>query len=593
MQGSSTESRSVAIIGGGPNGIHMARWARICGLKPTIFEREGSENPNASPIEREKRALEAVGGVWRGNRDGACRFPGGAWPGMYALSTRFTENFFHGFPVPPSTKSRRERNFPDDTYLSYEEICEYIYKVVKALGLLEIVKFGHEVVGASQLPDNTWKLTIRVYIEGQDPVIKTEHFDCLVVAAGALSTPYIPDFKNRSVFTGRFIHSNSFPGAKEFENQRVLVIGGSFTGLQLVSQILYGTQTAEVFHVVQRRRWILPRYLTIDARDPKAYKICDPNERYDFPTVQLPLPLVSWRRCNRGPLATSPVESRVRDENASRMLNLHFSEICHVQNKSKDWAIDPNSKDYYNPAVAGEFLEFLQDKNPEYNNRYHLLMDDEIEEFTESGVIMRSGTSVKNIHSVISCTGYKLEYEYFDPEIKEKLEFEHRFSHSLSIILYRGTFRQEIPNLAFIENPNYVTGFYRELQARYASYVFSSRLPHPDIRNPMVSQYMEEERSMRTLDHFDGFRAHFDHIGYSDALANDIGALPDFEKLRTEDPELHNMLVYGPFHQDHYNLQGFGTDPAAARRSIEETTRFIEERARVEREKFNLKSSSI
>ena len=204
---------------------------------------------------------------------------------------------------------------------------------------------------------------------------------------------------------------------------------------------------------------------------------------------------------------------------------------------------------------------------------------------------MKSGTTINDIDVVICCTGYQLNFEFFDSDIKEIMEFDERFKCSLPIILYHGTFRPELPTLAFIENPLQIPGYSRELQARYACYVFSGLLPPPNINDPVVAQYLEEERAMRSHIPLNAFRVHEDIIGFCDALAKDIGALPDFARLKTEDPPLYELLVNGPFHQDHYNLQGFGTDPVAARKNIEAASCFLEEMAREACDKYSYISS--
>ena len=85
---------------------------------------------------------------------------------------------------------------------------------------------------------------------------------------------------------------------------------------------------------------------------------------------------------------------------------------------------------------------------------------------------------------------------------------------------------------------------------------------------------------MLSVKPLNAFRVHEGIIGFCDALAKDIGALTDFALLKMEDLSLYELLVNGPFHQDHYNLQGFGIDPVAARKNTEAATLFLEEMAR-------------
>ena len=66
---------------------------------------------------------------------------------------------------------------------------------------------------------------------------------------------------------------------------------------------------------------------------------------------------------------------------------------------------------------------------------------------------------------------------------------------------------------------------------------------------------------MRAFSGVDRFRAHFDFMGFTDAIAKEIGALPDFERLQTEDPALYALLVDGPFNQDHFQPAGLRHRP--------------------------------
>ena len=40
-------------------------------------------------------------------------------------------------------------------------------------------------------------------------------------------------------------------------------------------------------------------------------------------------------------------------------------------------------------------------------------------EFLDNGVIMKSGATISDIDAVICCTGYQLNFEFFDSDIKE------------------------------------------------------------------------------------------------------------------------------------------------------------------------------
>ena len=102
--------------------------------------------------------------------------------------------------------------------------------------------------------------------------------------------------------------------------------------------------------------------------------------------------------------------------------------ICNDQLVSPAWKIDPNSETFYHTAVADEYPKLLAENASQYVERFHLLMGEEINNFNETGVILKSGLQIDNIDAVICCTGYKLSYEFFEDEVKSILEYEDRYS---------------------------------------------------------------------------------------------------------------------------------------------------------------------
>ena len=86
--------------------------------------------------------------------------------------------------------------------------------------------------------------------------------------------------------------------------------------------------------------------------------------------------------------------------------------ICKDQLVSPAWKIDPSLEIFYHTAVADEYSKLLAEKAPQYVERFHLLMGEEIGSFNETGVNLKSGLQIDNIEAVICCTGYKLSYEF-------------------------------------------------------------------------------------------------------------------------------------------------------------------------------------
>ena len=243
-------------------------------------------------------------GTWR-NNSGPC--PGHMWPGMVPHNVgSFDDHLLPGLPI----KGEHTVRFDKRTRRRISHMRRSSLVVAKGatvLRFLTFVKFGHEVMAVERLESHRWSVSTQVHFEDGTTCTTTASIDSLIIAIGAHSC--IPSFPNLSLFKGRVLHGHSFPGPAAFEGQRVLVIGGSFSGPQQTALLVYKTTNTEVFQQMRRPCWIVPKYVTIDARHPSA-RILFSKEDTSIPTVVVPFSLVTRRRSNRGIHATDGVELR-------------------------------------------------------------------------------------------------------------------------------------------------------------------------------------------------------------------------------------------------------------------------------------------
>ena len=70
-----------------------------------------------------------------------------------------------------------------------------------------------------------------------------EIFSHLIVATGIFNVPDIPSFPGLDTFNGRIMHSHDFQDAREFKNQRLLVVGSSYSAEDIALQcVKYGAK---------------------------------------------------------------------------------------------------------------------------------------------------------------------------------------------------------------------------------------------------------------------------------------------------------------------------------------------------------------
>ncbi len=68
----------------------------------------------------------------------------------------------------------------------------------------------------------------------------------VINATGTWETPFIPDYRGAASFKGRQLHTKDYRQAADFAGQRVLIVGGGISAIQLLDEISRVTQTTWV-----------------------------------------------------------------------------------------------------------------------------------------------------------------------------------------------------------------------------------------------------------------------------------------------------------------------------------------------------------
>lgn len=203
----------VVVLGAGFAGIGMGlRLARRGDVSFLVLERAGD-----------------VGGTWRDNRypGVACDIPAH----LYSLSFR-----------PKSDWSR--------VFAPGAEIQEYLRECARERGLAEHIRLDTEVLAAQWVESEArWR-------------IRTTRGVCtanaLIVAAGRLSEPRLPDLPGLDSFDGEVFHSAHWPDGLDVTGLRVGVVGTGASAIQLVPRL---AETAAQTVVFQRSApWLVPRH---------------------------------------------------------------------------------------------------------------------------------------------------------------------------------------------------------------------------------------------------------------------------------------------------------------------------------------------
>jgi cation diffusion facilitator CzcD-associated flavoprotein CzcO len=225
---------TVAVVGAGFGGIGVGVALRQAGLTDfVILERAG-----------------AVGGTWRDNTypGCACDVPSH----MYSYSFAPNPGWSHSF-------SRQQ------------EIWRYLEDVTDRYQVRGHVRFGAELTEARwDEAAARWQL---VTTRG------TLTAGILVLAAGPLSEPSVPDIPGLDSFPGQVIHSARWNHAWSLAGQRVAVVGTGASAIQIVPAIQPQVKSLTLFQ--RTPAWVLPRLdrpisparQRVYARVPAAQKL--------------------------------------------------------------------------------------------------------------------------------------------------------------------------------------------------------------------------------------------------------------------------------------------------------------------------------
>ncbi|MGW4795126.1 flavin-containing monooxygenase [Nonomuraea sp. NPDC004297] len=202
----------VAIIGSGFGGLCMAIQLERAGIRSyTVFEKAGE-----------------LGGTWRDNSypGAGCDIPSQLYSYSFEKYTSWT------------------RRYPEQP-----EILGYLQHCADKYHVRERIRFGTEVRRA--VFDGThWQVSTA----GDGA---TESFDVLVMGAGQLNRPRLPDIPGMAEFEGVSFHSARWEHGHDLTGRRVAVIGNGSSAAQLIPRV---AERAEHLYVFQRTpNWVIPK----------------------------------------------------------------------------------------------------------------------------------------------------------------------------------------------------------------------------------------------------------------------------------------------------------------------------------------------
>ena len=207
----------VAIIGGGPTGIGVARELIAGGIAFDLYEAEAD-----------------FGGVWNG--EAAC---GRTYRSLHLISPKFNTQL-PDFPMP--------EDYPP--YPDHRQMLAYIRACAREFGLYAHTRFNAAV--ETLVPEGDgWRLTSAA---GHDA-----HYRLVVVCNGLQRVPRFPEPAYPGRFDGEVLHAHGYKSADQLRGKKILVVGGGNSGCDIAVDAI---RTAEsVHHSTRRGYYYQPKFI--------------------------------------------------------------------------------------------------------------------------------------------------------------------------------------------------------------------------------------------------------------------------------------------------------------------------------------------
>ncbi|WP_241834113.1 NAD(P)/FAD-dependent oxidoreductase [Streptomyces sp. NTK 937] len=145
--------------------------------------------------------------------------PGGSWPRYYDSLTLFSPARYSSLPG---------MRFPGeaDRYPRRDEVVEYLRDYARRLPA--DIRTSTTVTSVTR-QDGTWSVRAE---DGREFGARA-----VIAATGDYGTPFVPDVPGRADFGGRVLHAADYRSPDAFARQRVVVVGGGNSAIQIAAEL--------------------------------------------------------------------------------------------------------------------------------------------------------------------------------------------------------------------------------------------------------------------------------------------------------------------------------------------------------------------
>jgi dimethylaniline monooxygenase (N-oxide forming) len=369
-----------------------------------------------------------VGGNWRFENDNGMS---SAYRSLHINTSRGLMAY-KTYPMP--------NDYPD--YPNHFQIARYFDDYVDHFGLRPRIRFRTEVKKVEPA-DGEWGVTV----EGADGEQETTRYQAVIVANGHHWDARWPEpaYPGADEFEGEQIHVHNYREAEVLRGKRVLVlgIGNSATDIAVESSRI----AEKTFLAMRRGAYVMPKYLNGKPTDEAGSRLL----------TMMPLPVQRFVLARMLGLTAGDMTAYGLPQPDHKLLEAH-------------------------PTVSAELLSRL--------GHGDVAVKPNIECFSGGRTVRFTDGSEEEIDLVVYCTGYKISFPFFDPDLVSAKDNR--------LPLYRRVVSVEHPGLYFIGfiQPLGAIMPLAEAQAEWVADLLSGRgeLPQPaEMREALA----DEERKMK------------------------------------------------------------------------------------------------
>ena len=268
----------------------------------------------------------------------------------------------------------------------HTQIAEYFNDYVEHFGVKQYIRFNTLVTQATPLEGGGWEITLD---DGSQ-----HRYRALLVATGHHWDPRWPEPPFPGHFDGTIIHSHCYKVPDDYTDKHVLVMGFGNSAMDIAVET--SRVSAMTYLAVRRGFHVIPKYI-----------MGKPLDQLSVP----PLVPFSWQ------------------------LKIYKAVLRFQVGKMSDYGLpEPDHQvGEAHPTISSDILTRI--------THGRVKVKPNIQQLDGDGVIFADGTR-EPIDSIIYCTGYKVTFPFFKPEIIEARDND--------LPLFQRVFSPRYPDLFFI-----------------------------------------------------------------------------------------------------------------------------------------------